>query len=206
MASQVKQRKARLAVFASGTGTNFSALQEAIVDKDLPAEIVLVVVDHQDAPVIERATKWNIPVFKVRYPSYESKAAAEQAIVEELQAHQVDGILLAGYMRILTETLLSAFPQKIVNLHPALLPKFPGRHSILDAYEAGVRQTGVTVHFIDNGIDTGPAIAQQAVPRLPEDSLEDLTERIHAVEHELYPAVLADLLEKGVFLQWNGPC
>ncbi|CAK1253574.1 phosphoribosylglycinamide formyltransferase [Fructobacillus tropaeoli] len=201
MASQVKQRKARLAVFASGTGTNFSALQEAIVDKDLPAEIVLVVVDHQDAPVIERATKWNIPVFKVRYPSYESKAAAEQAIVEELQAHQVDGILLAGYMRILTETLLSAFPQKIVNLHPALLPKFPGRHSILDAYEAGVRQTGVTVHFIDNGIDTGPAIAQQAVPRLPEDSLEDLTERIHAVEHELYPAVLADLLEKGVFLQ-----
>lgn len=201
MASQVKQRKARLAVFASGTGTNFSALQEAIVDKNLPAEIVLVVVDHQDAPVIERAAKWNIPVFKVRYPSYESKAAAEQAIVEELQAHQVDGILLAGYMRILTETLLSAFPQKIVNLHPALLPKFPGRHSILDAYEAGVRQTGVTVHFIDNGIDTGPAIAQQAVPRLPEDSLEDLTERIHAVEHELYPAVLADLLEKGVFLQ-----
>lgn len=201
MASQVKQRKARLAVFASGTGTNFSALQEAIVDKDLPAEIVLVVVDHQDAPVIERAAKWNIPVFKVRYPSYESKAAAEQAIVTELQAHQVDGILLAGYMRILTETLLSAFPQKIVNLHPALLPKFPGRHSILDAYEAGVRQTGVTVHFIDNGIDTGPAIAQQAVPRLPEDSLEDLTERIHAVEHELYPAVLADLLEKGVFLQ-----
>lgn len=206
MASQVKQRKARLAVFASGTGTNFSALQEAIVDKDLPAEIVLVVVDHQDAPVIERAAKWNIPVFKVRYPSYENKAAAEQAIVAELQAHQVDGILLAGYMRILTETLLSAFPQKIVNLHPALLPKFPGRHSILDAYEAGVRQTGVTVHFIDNGIDTGPAIAQQAVPRLPEDSLEDLTERIHAVEHELYPAVLADLLEKGVFLQWNGPC
>ncbi|CAK1247293.1 Folate-dependent phosphoribosylglycinamide formyltransferase PurN (PurN) [Fructobacillus cardui] len=201
MASQVKQRKARLAVFASGTGTNFSALQEAIVDKDLPAEIVLVVVDHQDAPVIERAAKWNIPVFKVWYLSYENKAAAEQAIVAELQAHQVDGILLAGYMRILTETLLSAFPQKIVNLHPALLPKFPGRHSILDAYEAGVRQTGVTVHFIDNGIDTGPAIAQQAVPRLPEDSLEDLTERIHAVEHELYPAVLADLLEKGVFLQ-----
>ncbi|MCK8628020.1 phosphoribosylglycinamide formyltransferase [Fructobacillus cardui] len=201
MASQVKQRKARLAVFASGTGTNFSALQEAIVDKDLPAEIVLVVVDHQDAPVIERAAKWNIPVFMVWYPSYENKAAAEQAIVAELQAHQVDGILLAGYMRILTETLLSAFPQKIVNLHPALLPKFPGRHSILDAYEAGVRQTGVTVHFIDNGIDTGPAIAQQAVLRLPEDSLEDLTERIHAVEHELYPAVLADLLEKGVFLQ-----
>ncbi|NLS37352.1 phosphoribosylglycinamide formyltransferase [Fructobacillus tropaeoli] len=201
MASQVKQRKARLAVFASGTGTNFSALQEAIVDKNLPAEIVLVVVDHQDAPVIERAAKWDIPVFKVRYPSYENKAAAEQAIVAELQAHQVDGILLAGYMRILTETLLSAFPQKIVNLHPALLPKFPGRHSIFDAYEAGVRQTGVTVHFIDNGIDTGPAIAQQAVPRLPEDSLEDLTERIHAVEHELYPAVLADLLEKGVFLQ-----
>lgn len=201
MARKIKQRKARLAVFASGTGTNFSALQEAIVNQDLPAEIVLVVVDHQDAPVIQRAAKWAIPVFKVRYPSYENKAAAEQAIVAELQEHQVDGILLAGYMRILTETLLCAFPQKIVNLHPALLPKFPGRHSILDAYEAGVGETGVTVHFIDNGIDTGPAIAQQAVPRMPEDSLADLTERIHAVEHELYPAVLADLLEKGVFLQ-----
>ncbi|USS91452.1 phosphoribosylglycinamide formyltransferase [Fructobacillus americanaquae] len=201
MARKIKQRKARLAVFASGTGTNFSALQEAIVNQDLPAEIVLVVVDHQDAPVIQRAAKWAIPVFKVRYPSYENKAAAEQAIVAELQEHQVDGILLAGYMRILTETLLCAFPQKIVNLHPALLPKFPGRHSILDAYEAGVGETGVTVHFIDNGIDTGPAIAQQAVPRMPEDSLTDLTERIHAVEHELYPAVLADLLEKGVFLQ-----
>lgn len=201
MARKIKQRKARLAVFASGTGTNFSALQEAIVNQGLPAKIVLVVVDHQDAPVIQRAAKWAIPVFKVRYPSYENKAAAEQAIVAELQEHQVDGILLAGYMRILTETLLCAFPQKIVNLHPALLPKFPGRHSILDAYEAGVVETGVTVHFIDNGIDTGPAIAQQAVPRMPEDSLADLTERIHAVEHELYPAVLADLLEKGVFLQ-----
>lgn len=206
MASQVEKRPVRLAVFASGTGTNFSALQQAIVDRNLPAEIVLLVVDHQDAPVIDRAAKWNIPVFKVRYPGFESKTAAEEAIVAELKAYQVDGILLAGFLRIITDTLLDAFPQKIVNLHPALLPKFPGRHSIEDAYEAGVSQTGVTVHFIDNGIDTGPAIAQEAVARYPEDSLADLEERIHAVEHQLYPAVLADLLEKGVFLQWNGRC
>ncbi|GAO99486.1 phosphoribosylglycinamide formyltransferase [Fructobacillus ficulneus] len=201
MASSIGTEKVRLAVFASGTGTNFTALQEAIADQDLAAEIAVVVVDHQDAPVIDRAAQWGIPVFKIRYRDYETKAEAEAAIVKELQDRQVDGILLAGYMRILTETLLTAFPQKIVNLHPALLPKFPGRHSIEDAYEAGVSETGVTVHFIDNGIDTGPAIAQVAVPRYPDDSLADLTERIHATEHKLYPQVLAELVDKGVFFK-----
>ncbi|MDF7626809.1 phosphoribosylglycinamide formyltransferase [Lactobacillaceae bacterium L1_55_11] len=195
--ASLSEKKVRLAVFASGTGTNFSALQEAIVDQHLPAKIVLVVVDHADAPVIERAKKWDIPVFKVAYRDYPSKSAAEEAIVAELKAHQVDAILLAGYMRIITPTLLAAFPKRIINLHPALLPKFPGRHSIEDAYGAGVPVTGVTVHYIDDGIDTGPVIAQAEVPRNPDDSLADLTERIHEVEHRLYPAVLAQLLEKG---------
>ncbi|CAH1850932.1 phosphoribosylglycinamide formyltransferase [Convivina intestini] len=191
--------KVRLAVFASGQGTNLDALQTAIIQRDLPAQIVRVIVDQRQAGALAIAAKWNLPARLVDYRQYSSKRAAEAAILDQLAHDQVQGILLAGYMRILSPTMVHAYAGKIINLHPALLPAFPGRQSILDAYQAGVSQTGVTVHFVDDGVDTGQIIAQQTVIRHPDDQLSDLENRIHQVEHQLYPQVLAALLEKGVF-------
>ncbi|AFT81906.1 phosphoribosylglycinamide formyltransferase [Leuconostoc carnosum] len=194
MVGQVK-----LAIFASGTGTNFQALHDAVLQRQLPAEIVRLVVDKADAGALHLAKLFGVPAMVIRYADYDSKSLAELAIIKQLHEDEVDGILLAGYMRILTPTLTAAFPGRIVNLHPAMLPKFPGRQSILDAYEAGVTETGVTVHFVDDGIDTGQVIAQQSVPRLPQDTLADLEARIHKVEHVLYPDTLEHLLKEGVF-------
>lgn len=194
MVGQVK-----LAIFASGTGTNFQALHDAVLQRQLPAEIVRLVVDKADAGALHLAKLFGVPAMVIRYADYDSKSLAELAIIKQLHEDGVDGILLAGYMRILTPTLTAAFPGRIVNLHPAMLPKFPGRQSILDAYEAGVTETGVTVHFVDDGIDTGQVIAQQSVPRLSQDTLADLEARIHKVEHVLYPDTLEHLLKEGVF-------
>ncbi|WP_200868865.1 phosphoribosylglycinamide formyltransferase [Agrilactobacillus composti] len=187
----------KIAIFASGTGTNFVALVQAIKARQLPAQVVLLVCDHQDAPVLQRAQAFNIPSFVINFKDYANKAAAETAILAALQARDVQAILLAGYMRIIGPTLLAAYPNKIINIHPALLPKFPGAHGIEDAFQAGVKETGVTIHFIDAGVDSGPIIAQKAVPVLPTDDLDSLETRIHATEHVLYPDVLADLLKKG---------
>lgn len=194
-------RKVRLAVFASGTGTNFQALYDAILQRQLEAEIVRLIVDKSSAGALNLAKLFGVPATFIKYSTYDSKPAAEQAILDQLADDQVDGILLAGYMRILTPKLIDAYAGKIINLHPAMLPAFPGRHSILDAFEAGVDTTGVTVHYVDNGIDTGQIIAQQAVPRYPEDTLLDLETRIHQVEHVLYPYTLEQLLNEGVFLK-----
>lgn len=194
-------RKVRLAVFASGTGTNFQALYDAILQRQLDAEIVRLIVDKSSAGALNLAKLFGVPATFIKYSTYDSKPAAEQAILDQLADDHVDGILLAGYMRILTPKLIDVYAGKIINLHPAMLPAFPGRHSILDAFEAGVETTGVTVHFVDNGIDTGKIIAQQAVPRYPDDTLLDLETRIHQVEHVLYPNTLEQLLNKGVFLK-----
>jgi len=184
----------RIAIFASGTGTNFSALQAAIGQRKIPAEIVLLVCDQANAPVIQRAEAAGVPVLVINYRDFATKAAAETVILASLRDHQVAAILLAGYMRIVGKTLLTAYPHRIINLHPALLPKFPGRQGIADAFAAGVSETGVTVHFIDAGIDTGQIIRQQVIAVGPSDTLASLTERIHQVEHDLYPDVLAELI------------
>lgn len=184
----------RIAVFASGNGTNFSALQNAITQRPIPAEIVLLVCDQGDAPVIQRAQAVHIPVLQIDYRSFPTKAAAEQVILSALQKQRVVAIFLAGYMRIVGTTLLAAYPHRIVNLHPALLPSFPGRHGIADALAAHVKETGVTVHFIDAGIDTGQIIGQRKVVVHAEDSFESLAIRIHQVEHQFYPDVLAELI------------
>lgn len=194
-------KKVRLAVFASGTGTNFQALHDAILQRQLNAEIVRLIVDKSTAGALNLAKLFGVPATVIKYSDYDTKSLAEQVILEQLIKDDVNGILLAGYMRILTPKLIDAYPGKIINLHPAMLPQFPGRHSILDAYEAGVGETGVTVHFVDSGVDTGTIIDQQSVPRLPEDTLLALETRIHNVEHVLYPNTLEQLLNKGVFLQ-----
>ncbi|MGQ2286066.1 phosphoribosylglycinamide formyltransferase [Leuconostoc suionicum] len=194
-------RKVRLAVFASGTGTNFQALNDAILQRGLNAEIVRLIVDKSTAGALNLAKLFGIPATAIKYSNYETKTEAEQIIINQLKTDQVDGILLAGYMRILTPKLIDAYSGKIINLHPAMLPNFPGRHSILDAFEAGVSETGVTVHFVDNGIDTGEIIAQEAVPILMNDTIDILETRIHNVEHVLYPNTLAKLIDEGVFLK-----
>lgn len=187
----------KIAIFASGNGTNFVALQQAIVARPIPVEVALVVCDQPDAPVIDKARQVGVPILIVNFHDYANKAAAEAIILTALQAHAIDAILLAGYMRIIGATLLNAYPHKIINLHPALLPHFPGRHGIEDAFAAGVTTTGVTIHYIDAGIDTGQVIAQRSVPVLPADTVATLATRIHACEHQFYPDVLQALINKG---------
>lgn len=187
----------QIAVFASGNGTNFVALHQAIAARQLPATIALLVCDQPQAPVIAKARALQVPVLIVDFHDYANKAAAEEIILTALQARQIDAVLLAGYMRIIGATLLTAYPHKIINLHPALLPKFPGRHGIEDAFAAGVSETGVTIHYIDAGIDTGQIIAQRTVPVKADDTLATLATRIHDCEHQFYPDVLQTLINEG---------
>lgn len=188
--------KPRLAVLASGSGSNFQAIAEAVSAGQIQAELALLFSDHHDAKVLERAKTLGIPSTSAQMRDFSSKTDYEAHLLQLLQNHRIDLVVLAGYMRIIGEQLLVAFPQRIVNLHPSLLPAFPGRHGIRDAFDAGVEVTGVTVHFIDEGIDTGPVIAQREVPIFETDTLESLEERIHAMEHQLYPEVLAGLVRQ----------
>ncbi|MBW1605732.1 phosphoribosylglycinamide formyltransferase [Lactobacillus sp. Sy-1] len=183
-----------VAIFASGNGTNF----EAIATADLPIDIKLLVCDHHDAYVLKRAAKFGVPALVIEAKKGISKQHREQTILRHLRAEGVEAIFLAGYMRIIGPTLLDAFAKRIINIHPALLPNFPGLHGIEDAYAANVKETGVTIHYIDSGVDTGQIIAQQSVPRYPDDSVTDLATRIHDVEHQLYPNTILDLIKKGV--------
>lgn len=181
----------KAAVFASGTGSNFQAIMEA---DDLACEISLLICDRPGAEVIKKAKAFGVPVFEFNPKEYGSKEEFEHVLVKQLKERQVTWIFLAGYMRIAGHVLLSAFENRIVNIHPSMLPHFPGIDAIGQAYRAGVKQTGVTVHYIDEGIDTGPIIAQQSVDVLPDDTEESLKKRIQHVEHELYPRVINQLL------------
>lgn len=176
----------KAAVFASGTGTNFDALVAAQKDGKLKAEIVCLMADQPNAKALEKAKSYDIKAQYFNPKSYANKAAFEKDLIDWLTAQEIELIILSGYMRIVGPTLLEAYPQRIVNLHPALLPNFPGAHAILDAYQAGVSQTGVTVHYIDEGIDTGPLIIQEPVDIDPSWSLEELEQAVHAKEYDLF--------------------
>lgn len=191
---QLKSTKLPVAIFASGNGTNFDAIAEA----ELPIDIRLLVCDHHDAYVVQRAKIKGIDVLIEELHKGEKRSIREGRILEALKEQGVKVIILAGYMRIVGDTLLNAFPNKIINIHPALLPSFPGKQGILDAYNAGVNKTGVTIHFVDSGIDSGQIIAQEEVFRKEGDSLADLENRIHDVEHQLYPRTILQLIKKGV--------
>lgn len=180
----------RLAVFASGNGSNFSALYEAYQSGKLSAEMVCLICDQREALVIERAKKVGLPYYIVERFSNEAKSTYESRLLKILRAEQVDYLVLAGFMRILGTTLLTAYPQKIINIHPSLLPKYPGKQAIRDAYEDQAREIGVTLHLVDQGIDTGPIIYQEKLECLPGDSLFDLEEKIHALEHRIFPREL----------------
>ncbi len=177
----------KIAVFASGNGSNFQVIAEQF-------QVELVFSDHRDAYVLERAQNLAVPSFAFELKEFADKVAYEQAIVTLLQERAIDLVVLAGYMKIVGPTLLSAYEGRIINIHPAYLPEFPGAHGIQDAWEAGVTESGVTVHWVDAGVDTGQVIKQVRVPRLPDDSLETFEARIHEAEYELYPAVIRELL------------
>ncbi|UNT96483.1 phosphoribosylglycinamide formyltransferase [Allobaculum mucilyticum] len=173
-------------VFASGSGTNFEALMEAQKRGDLDVDIVALFCDKPGVRVFERANRWNIPSMCIQLKECENKTDYETRILRWLEEYDPDLIILSGYMKIVGPTILERYGGRIVNLHPALLPRFPGAHAILDAYEAKVPVTGVTVHYIDENVDTGPVILQQEVPVDPAWSLGELESAVHAAEYQTF--------------------
>lgn len=185
----------KIGVLLSGSGTNLQALIDDIAAGTLNAEIVQVVSSRPDAYGIERAQAAGIPVLVMNKTLYADAEAADAQIVEVLQAAGAEYIVMAGYMRKVTPVMLRAFPNRVLNLHPALLPSFKGSHAIRDAFEAGVKVTGVTVHFANEDYDKGPIVAQRAVEVAENDTLEALEAKIHEVEHVLYPQAVQLIAE-----------
>ena len=191
--------KTKLAIFASGTGSNFHAIQTAIEQGTLDAEVVLVVSDQANALVLEKAKAFEIETFVFDPKAFTDKQAFETKIIAALQMKAVAGIILAGYMRLIGPTLLRAFQGRIINIHPSLLPSFKGLDAIGQAFDAGVKITGVTIHYVDAGMDTGRIIAQACVQLDDSDTKAALQTKIQQVEHRLYPETIQTLIAKGEF-------
>lgn len=189
----------KLGVLASGRGSNFQAIIDAIESGNLKASVEILIVDNPSAYAMERAKKHNIPYLFIN-PEEGATAPHDlkkgghdpffHRIADELKGRGVELVILAGFMRIVRKPLLDAFPMRIMNIHPALLPSFPGLHGQKQAVDYGVRVSGCTVHFVDKGMDTGPIIIQAAVPVLPHDTEDTLSERILRYEHEIYPEAI----------------
>jgi len=191
-----REAPARVVVLASGTGSNMVALARAIARGEVAAEIVAVVSDVPDAPVLARAAALGIPALEVAFdrsdrPGWESRLA------DVVMGVGAEIVVLAGFMRILSDAFLSRWPDRVVNVHPSLLPAFRGADAVGDALAAGVDVTGVTVHLVDELVDHGPILLQESVPILPDDDRDALLERLHAVEHRLLPQAV-DLLARGL--------
>ena len=184
----------KIGVLLSGSGTNLQAIIDAIVE-GLPTDIVLVVSSRPDAYGIERACAAGIPTLVMNREKYADVLAADAQIVEALQEAGAEYVVMAGYMRKVTSVMLDAFPNRVLNLHPALLPSFKGAHAIADAFNAGVKVTGVTVHFANADYDKGPIVAQRAIAVAENDTLDTLEAKIHDVEHVLYPEVIGLIAE-----------
>ena len=179
----------KIGVLLSGSGTNLQAIIDAAAE-GLPVEIVHVVSSRPDAFGIERAHRAGIPVTVLNRDVYADPVEADKRIAETLRYAHAEYVVMAGYMRKVTPVLLDAFPDRVLNLHPALLPSFKGAHAIQEAFDAGVKVTGITVHFANEDYDKGPIVAQRAVEVREDDTHDDLEARIHEVEHVLYPEVL----------------
>lgn len=186
----MRNSKKRLALFASGRGSNGEALYTSMQEGDINGEFVVIITDHGDAGIVERSKFWNIPLVVIDRSDYDSKASFEQAQLDALEPYMVDGIILAGYMRIVGSQLIERYEHKILNIHPALLPSFPGLHGHQQAIDGGVKITGCTVHFVDAGMDTGPIIMQNTVPVLPNDTEDTLSNRLLPIEHKTYKEAL----------------
>ena len=188
-------KKTRLAVFASGSGSNYEAIAQACCDGSINAEIVLLVCDKPGAYVLERAKRYGTECFAFNPKEYESRAAYETVLANMLDEREVDFVCLAGYMRIVGNVLLERYEQRIVNIHPSLLPSFKGAHAIQDAVDYGVKIFGVTTHFVDETLDGGRIIDQGAIVYEGSD-IEELTNLIHNIEHKLYVKTINKLIDK----------
>jgi phosphoribosylglycinamide formyltransferase 1 len=185
---------ARLAVFASGTGTNFVAIVAALQAAQRH-RVELLLCDVEGAPVLDRAKEYKIPTFPVSYKG-QAREAVEKNIVRHLERRQVDIVALAGFMRLLSPWFIDAFKGPVINLHPSLLPKYPGTHAIRESYASADTELGITVMQIDEGVDTGPVLLQKSFTRTGTETLEGIEQRIHALEHEWFPRVLITLLDE----------
>lgn len=180
-------KKTRLAVFVSGSGTNL----QAIIDARIPSvDIVLVFSNNPGAFALERAAKEGIPSLVLDHRKYSSREEYDAEVLKMIEPYGINLIALAGFMRILSPLFVKAYKNRIINIHPALLPSFPGVNAAKQALNAGVKHTGVTVHFVDEGVDTGPIILQTVVPVLDDDTEESLLEKIHGEEHRIYPEAI----------------
>ncbi|MGH2989137.1 MAG: phosphoribosylglycinamide formyltransferase [Solirubrobacterales bacterium] len=185
----VRPGQFRVAVLASGTGTNLQAILDKVHGRD-GIEVVAVASNNREAIALERAAAAGIETDVFDRPSYPDREARDYAIAEWLAKRRVDLIVLAGYMELMSSAFVARFRNRIVNVHPALLPSFPGLAAVQQALDHGVKVTGVTVHFVDEGVDSGPIIVQRAVEVPPSREWQELEDRIHAVEHELLPEVV----------------
>ena len=199
-------------MLGSGKGSNFVAIAEACAGGTVPAEVALVLSDVEEAGILARARGRGIPARFLPPGKFRTKLdeEAERGYIEALRAAEVDLVVLAGFMRVLKDAFLREFAGRIVNIHPSLLPSFPGLAAWEQALVHGVRVTGCTVHFVDAGVDSGPIIGQQTVPVLDDDTAETLHQRIHAAEHELYPKCVAaiargDITVRGRRVVWRAP-
>ncbi len=180
----------KIAVFVSGNGSNLQAIIDASSKGEISSQISLVVSNKKDAYALERAQKAEIETFVIDPKEYSSRQEYDTKIIEKLKDKNIEFIVLAGYMLLFSEVMIQAYPDKIINVHPALLPAFKGTHAIKDAIDAKVKETGVTIHFVDEKLDNGPIILQETLAIQTTDTLDTLEEKIHAIEHTLYPKAI----------------
>ena len=181
---------AKLGVLASGSGTNFEALIQAIADGELRAEIPVVIYNNPGAKVAARAARWGIPAVLLDHRHYVSRDAFDYEVVQTLKRHGVDWVVMAGWMRRVTQIFIDAFPHRAINIHPSVLPSFPGIRAIEQALAAGVKLTGCTVHLVDLEVDSGPILMQAVVPILEGDTPESLHARVQTQEHAIFPQAI----------------
>lgn len=184
-----------IAVFASGRGTNFGAIIKAVKKGKIRAHLALLVCDNPKAPAIKRAEKAKIKVALIKREECASSVDFENKILEQLEENNIELIVLAGFMRMLSPGLVKRYEQRILNIHPALLPSFKGSEAIRDVFDYAVKVSGVTVHFVDEKMDHGPIILQKAVKIEENDTLESLEAKIHKVEHRVYPEAIRLFVE-----------
>jgi phosphoribosylglycinamide formyltransferase-1 len=181
----------KLGVLASGSGSNFEAIAQSIQQQELNAQIQVLVYNQPTAQAAHRADRFGIPKVLLNHREFTSREALDQTIISVLREHQVEWVIMAGWMRVVTPVLIDAFPDRILNLHPSLLPSFPGIRAVEQALVAGGRITGCTVHLVRPEVDSGPILMQAAVPILPDDTPETLHARIQVQEHRIFPRAIA---------------
>jgi phosphoribosylglycinamide formyltransferase 1 len=182
-----------LGIMASGSGSNFEAVAQAIENSHLNAKIAVLIHNKPEIKAIDRAQSRGIPTVFLDHRAYPTREELDRAIVTTFQAHQVECVIMAGWMRVITQVLIDAFPHRVINIHPSLLPSFPGIHAIDQALAAGVKITGCTVHLVSLEVDSGPILVQAAVPILPDDTAATLHARVQIQEHQILPQAIAKI-------------